>query len=340
MSAIKKLASLRPRDEDDYCHFLRWRISRPLVHRIFLLLFGLSAVYLLLTLPAGLRGRMKGYPVYRYDSAGLRFYKGKAEIRARSGYTAYVGDVEKGIAKGAGSLYNREGRKVYQGEFDNNRYEGQGTQYWQNGSRQYEGAFENGMRSGEGILYNERGSEVFAGRFQSDAPLYEELVGKKTEELSQMYQGDRTVYEQPGEMFVFMEDISAIYHAEDGSETLNGDWVSTGVYVLRSDLPSGEEKLEAPEQLEEHFDNLCYEGSTYLAAGEAASIFCLRQSTGEEIFQDMQEAELVERLEDVFEITDYEEDYEIYIRTYEKSGMQYTFFYEEPEGRFYFYYIS
>ena len=300
MSAIKKLASLRPRDEDDYCHFLRWRISRPLVHRIFLLLFGLSAVYLLLTLPAGLRGRMKGYPVYRYDSAGLRFYKGKAEIRARSGYTAYVGDVEKGIAKGAGSLYNREGRKVYQGEFDNNRYEGQGTQYWQNGSRQYEGAFENGMRSGEGILYNERGSEVFAGRFQSDAPLYEELVGKK----------------------------------------LNGDWVSTGVYVLRSDLPSGEEKLEAPEQLEEHFDNLCYEGSTYLAAGEAASIFCLRQSTGEEIFQDMQEAELVERLEDVFEITDYEEDYEIYIRTYEKSGMQYTFFYEEPEGRFYFYYIS
>lgn len=340
MNVIKKLAALRPKDEEDYCRFLRWKISRPLIHRMLLLFFGLSAAYLFLSRPADFMGSMRSDPVYQYDSLALKFCKGKVEIRARSGYTAYIGNVERGIVKGDGTLYDSEGRKVYQGEFEKNLYEGQGTQYWPNGSRQYEGAFEEGMRNGEGVLYNENGNEVFTGNFWADTVLYEELVGKKTAELSEIYQGDRTVYQQQGEMFVFMEDIDAVYHAKDGSGTLEGDWMSTGVYVLRSDFPSGEESLESPEQLKKYFDNLCYEGSTCMEAGEAVSALCLGQRMEKEIFRDMQEAKLIKSLEDVFEIDSYEEAYEIYIRTYEKNGMQYTFFYEDPEGRFCFYSIS
>ena len=89
---------------------------------------------------------------------------------------------------------------------------------------EYAGQFLKGQWSGAGVLYNSGGNQIFTGNFLAGRLLYSEFLGKTTAEVAAMYSGQSTVYNSSSEHCVSMDEINALYTANDGSESLSAEW--------------------------------------------------------------------------------------------------------------------
>lgn len=114
-----RLLDVRPRDAGDYYPFLGWIVSRRLAMAALVVVSLFCIGFLWNSRPERTQSD-NPYKAYRYDSLMLKFATGKVQILGKSGYTAYIGDVEGGTVKGRGTLYGPEGNIVYDGEFDAN----------------------------------------------------------------------------------------------------------------------------------------------------------------------------------------------------------------------------
>lgn len=328
--------NLAPRDKTDYYKVIRWLISRRLAYVLVTSVIFLCICLLVLMNPPEWIGD-RGYHVYNYNSYLLRFQNGSVGIRGKDGHLAYVGAVGKGGVNGKGTLYSKSGQTVYKGAFKGNVYHGQGILYQNSGTLEYVGAFVNGVKQGEGELYNENSSLIYKGNFQNDQIIYEELVGKKTEEISEKYLGQRIIYTKDEEICVGMPEIQALYHGSDGADTLDGSWYSGGVYILKSSITTGDKTFTKMKEVTEYFGNPIYQGNTFASFSEMAAMELLTESI---LFQNRPRMSTSSELEDVYEVDAIPSDYEIYIYTYERDGIQYTFFTESVSDGFGFYLIE
>ena len=138
---LSGLFSIKPRNKHDYFPILGFLVSRKLAFSV-VIIVGLLCLYYLFFInpPSRLASGMEdGLRVYDYDSIPLRFVNDQVRIRAKSGYTAYEGAVERGYASGYGTLYSQDGQRVYEGQFAQNKYEGTGTLYYPSGQPRYFG---------------------------------------------------------------------------------------------------------------------------------------------------------------------------------------------------------
>lgn len=335
---LGKVSDVRPRHKRDYYRAGKWLVSRRLLYWVSFTLCVISIWYILTALPANIWKKSGEYPAYRYNSLMLKFYSGKVKITGETGYTAYIGQVKKGAVEGEGSLFRKDGTLLYAGEFEKNQYQGEGTLYRRNGTKSYSGSFQAGMKQGDGKLFNENGTLIYAGNFQNDELVYEELTGKKTEELAQIYQGDLTVYSSGDMLFAHMPEIHAMYCAENAGDTMEGGWEISAVYILKDKIPSPKGWLSSEEELTSWFGKAEYSGTTRAEPAEAAAINCLQDA--EESFGVLPRFETEAELADAFQVTGVEPDFEVYIRTYRQEGLYYTFFGKDRESGFSFYLIQ
>lgn len=360
---FRKLTDIRPRDKHDYYGIFGWLVSKRLA--FFLIAFvGLaSAVYLTKIQPLSVFTSDKaGIKTYSYDSIPLRFTKGKVRILGKSKYLAYEGDVEKGAAKGSGVLYRKDGTKVYEGQFENSKFQGTGVSYYPteqiqykgsfqknvysgsgelyrtNGSLEYKGAFLNGMKEGEGSLYDSGNNVVYEGNFSKNQLLYSDFVGKSTAQVNGIYVGKKTIYTDEEYFVVDMADIDAVYYGKQQEETLSDEVAVEGVYVLKSIFEYSGKELDSIYQIGQIMGDAVYEGNAYVILPEAVAIHILNRS-GNDFYGEVIE-ESVQILKDAVNVNAYDEEYSVYIYSYVKDGLRYTFFGKDRSGKFAMYLIE
>lgn len=354
-----RLFDVRPRDERDYYSFLGWFVSRRLAMAAVVLVSVLCVGFLWSSRPRHAEND-NPYKAYKYNSIPLKFTTGKVQILGKSGYTAYIGDVENGTVKGRGTLYGPEGNLVYDGEFDGNAYNGTGK-YYENACLKYEGEFKDNLYEGEGKLY--RGSEalwyeggfhlgrmsgkgtlydaaqtpVYQGSFLEDRIVYRELIGKTSGEIAGIYTGAREIVTAEGLYEVYMKDIDAVYFGEDAGNTLEEEFTVGGVYVLQGQVSLNGRTAEDIVQVRECLGDPVYEGNTYLEPADEIALNKACNLAGENVLYGR--AKYKERLlyDDVAEAGEFDEAYQAYIYIFESDGIIYTFFCRDKDEKFDFY---
>lgn len=362
-ASASKLLDVKPRRESDYLPFLGWLVSRKLAVA-FVVVIGIFSACLLWSLKPKKPQEDNAYKAYKYDSFALRLADGKVAILAKSGYTAYVGDVEGGVVKGQGTLYGKDGNTIYEGAFDVNAYNGDGTLYYPSGQPAYEGTFRDNAYDGEGKLYREDGTlkyegdflcgsmsgagtlydaaqqAVYTGHFRNDRILYQELLGKKSAEVAQMYTGRREVYTGDAVYCVYLRDIGAVYSGEDGSNSLDEAFLVSGVYVLQQDILLEGEIVHKIPDLQRILGTPIYQGNTLLEPKDMVALNKTCDLVGENTLYGRAAYREDAVFDDVTELSDFPKDYQAYIYVYEKDGLVYTFFCKDKDNGFDFYFIE
>jgi hypothetical protein len=357
------LFNIKPKDEKDYYSFLGFMISRKLAMGLVVVISVLCISFLLTDKSDG-TSDVSAYKTYKYNSIPLKFKTDKVAILAKSGYTAYVGDVENGMVKGTGVLYNSDGNVVYDGEFDENKYngqgklyypntqleyegefkdneyEGEGTLYRENGTKMYSGNFNNGEMSGEGQLYSSTQEPIYSGNFQNGEIIYPELLDKDTTEVSTMYTGSREIYMSDDIYCVYMKDINAIYYGEDQSNSLDESFKVTGVYVLKNSINIDSVEFDKIDDVAGGMDRLVYEGNTILSDSDEIALNKTCEANGGDVLYGKSTYKEEAVFDDVFEVSSFDRQYAVYIYVYEKNDIIYTFFCKDKNEGFDYYLIE
>ena len=344
-----RLFDVRPRHKKDYYPFLQWLVSKRLAFAIVVVLGIVCTFYLYTTLPKGFfTGGTATVRTYRYNAIPLKFYSGTVRILAGDGHVAYVGEVDKAHCVGQGTLYDKEGGKIYEGSFDNDMYngqgllyypegtvhyngnfvnnlfQGQGTSFRSNGTTEYTGEHDAGRRNGTGTLYNAAASPIFTGTFQLDQIVYGQFLGKTTAEAAQMYTGSTTTYSGNGEYAVSMDEIGAAYSAVGGASTLDGNWTVNSIYVLSDAFPVEGGELTTINQLSDYFGQPDYYGVSAVTLPEGVAINLLGRSGDDTLGQ--VSITSTAAFEQVYTVSQYDKNYEVYLYNYLKDGLLYTFY--------------
>ncbi len=362
--AFSNIFNIKPRNKDDYFSVSRWLIGKRFAFALVIVIGVLSLYFLVVVADIGqyIRKKSDGYPVYKYNSVALRFKDANVKIKAKGGYIAYKGAVKKGYAEGLGELYSEDGNLVYsgnfskskfngngtlyyptgetkyQGEFKDNMFEGTGTLYKRNGSKDYKGSFVADKKEGEGTLYDDGDNQTFVGTFHSDNIVYDQFLGKSTQEVGQMYMGNVKIYTFNGNSVVNMKNIDAMYVLTDQSQSIDEAGKVDQVYVLKNTFCYGQNTLTDIKQVEEALGNPSFEGNSYITFPEACGIETLIKNEAE-VGIDVN-LQGTSTFDEVFEVTSYDTDKEIYMYSFRVDEVTYTFFTRMKAGPFFMYMIE
>ena len=329
---LPQLMRVAPKNEKDYFNFFFWRVSKKLGCIIVtgLALFCLAAVFFL---KSGGALNYSECPVFDYDSFFLKFYSGKAEIRASDGHTAYIGEVKGGGVNGSGVLYDKDGNLVYKGEFEDNVYSGEGILYQTGNVRQYEGELQEGVPSGAGKLFDRQGRKIYEGNFLNGGIVYEELAGIPTAQTAEKYTGKQEIYEFADRLSVFMEDIDAVYCAVGSGDALDGEWTVESLYILSDEFRAGREQADTYKEIANSLGGSIYHGITKASIQDMIAWICMRgDGCAEDVGADSESPVTVTKsMENVYEVEGTENGLEFWIEVYENEGFRYTFFFESDE---------
>jgi hypothetical protein len=286
------------------------------------------------------------------------------EILGKSGYTAYIGNVESGVVSGTGTLYRPDGSVVYSGEFADNKYNGTGKLYYENsnlkyegtfidnvyqgegkeyredGSLQYEGEFADDEKSGTGKLYDSGGNLVYSGEFQMGEVRYPQFLGKATTEAAELYAGKRIVYESDYDYCVYMRDIAAVYCGEDGTDSLDGNWNIATVYVLKPEIALDGAFYSDIDEIKKVLGEPVYEGNTNLTLADEVALNAAIEYEGQDALFGEASLTQTELYSDAYQIDGYEKDYTAYLYVFDQDGILYQFFCKDIGDGFSYYSIS
>ena len=361
-----RLLDVRPKNKNDYFTIFGWMVSKRLAYAGIVIVGVLSLWYIgattkifsKLTSNGGLR-------TYSYNSVLLRLAKDKVRIKAKSGYIAYEGDVSKGYATGEGSLYSKNDVLLYNGSFLKNKYEGDGSQYYDSGALHYTGAFHNNLYEGDGKLYREDGTEeyeggffsgkkeghgklmdggnnpIYDGNFSADEIVYSELLGKSADEVRSMYFGKQIMYEESPDMgsdtVMHLKDINAMYLAQgDGSAADDANKV-TQVIVLKDTFSMGSTVADDIEDLKSLMGSPIYEGNSAVILPEAIAINVLNDQ--KRTMNGKVDMDVTVVYSDDIIVNSIATDYPVYVYTFERGDLVYSFVCKERGGGFVFYEI-
>ena len=347
---FRNLLDVKPRNKWDYYSLFRWQVSKRLAFALVVALGLVAALYIAITVPRDfLKGEGGSVPTYAYRSIPLKFYDGKVKILAREGYLAYDGNVKDGAAVGEGVLYASDGSKVYEGAFADNMYNGEGTQYYpnglpkyigsftdnlyngtgsdyrENGTLEYTGGYINGLRAGAGTLHDSVGDPIFKGNFRNGEIAYADFLNRPTGEIAGLYSGDTEVYQSEKEYCVVMKDIDSVYSVKDGSNTLENEWTADRLYVLKNSIMLEGTTCVTIRQLHDILGEPLYYGTAWVNLPEAAAWNVLAARQPEELVSVDITAQ--EGLEGVYAVSDYDRDFQMYLYSFEKAGVLYTFYF-------------
>ena len=362
-----KLLDVRPKHKDDYYSIFGWMVSKKLAYAAIVIIGVLSIWYIgSSTKVFAAFGQNGGLRTYNYNSVLLRFAKNKVRIKGKSGYIAYVGDVEKGYATGHGDLYSPDDVLLYSGDFVKNEYEGSGNQYYEDGimhytgsfhenlyegigrlfredgTLEYEGSFAFGMKEGEGKLFDGGSNVVYEGDFSSDRIVYSALLNKDATEIAGKYFGKTVLYESGDDIgegtSMYLKDIDVICSMVSDGSAADDSEKTEAVYVLSNEYHSGESEASNLDQLKKLFGAPAYEGNSNVIFPEAVAINIINEY--KPVFDGKVKTDTEENFSDDIFVNSYDRDYKVYVYTFMKGDLMYSFVSPDSNGDFEFYYIT
>ena len=359
-----KLLDVKPKHKKDYYTVGNWMISKKLAFAAVVILGALSLLYIFaVRKPFGNFGSADGIKTYKYTSMALRLQTGKVRITGRGGYLAYEGNVEKGYTKGYGTLWDKQGSTVYIGNFEKSKYEGNGTLYYtgeivhytgdfhenifegtgklyrESSTLWYQGEFVAGRKEGEGNLYDNGGTKVFEGIFAADEIAYSQLVGKTTADMAQQYIGRRKVFTGTDEMAVYLSDIDAVYSIPTENKELGDSSTIDAIYVLHDHINFGGNICTNIAQVRDIMGTPTYQGDSFATYPEICGIY--EMSKNRKIYSGTPEISFTQELDDLITVDSYTLSYPVYLYTFERDGLLYSFLTRDEAGTgFDMYFIS
>lgn len=361
---FQKLSDVKPKSQEDYLTVGAWLVSRKLALLLILGACVLCGSYIWMVKPQSVGGESP-YKTYKYNSPALKLQTDTVCILGKSGYKAYVGQIQEGVITGIGTLYRKDGTVAYAGEFSGNAYNGQGKRYYEsenlwyegtfsdnefdgegslyreNGTLQYEGEFLRGYMEGAGVLYDGGENPVYTGSFQKNEIRYEELLGKTASQTAQMYTGERRVYESEEDYCVVMPDINAAYYSVSGDASLDGEWMTKGVYVFKDYLYINGVKVQDIQEVRALLGEPEYEGNTNVSGNDAVAVneaYSL-MDIGDILYGKV-EMSTTPLFEEVIRVDSYDTGYLVYIYVFQTKDRTYTFYCGEKEKEFAFYLLE
>ncbi|SEF39029.1 MORN repeat-containing protein [Butyrivibrio sp. Su6] len=355
--------NLKPRNKNDYITVFGWMISRRLVHAM-IIVIGVLSIYYIASETSIFKqfGQNGGIKTYKYDSVRLRLVSDNVRITGKSGYLAYEGQVEKGYVTGKGTLYSKEGNVVYEGDFVNNKYEGQGllnypsgntmytgqfhdnlfdgegTLYREDGTFEYIGEFDLGEKNGKGVLYDNGENEIYSGAFSSDSIVYSELLGKTVQEAADYYKGSQVLYQMDDDIAVYMKQIEGVYYGKGEEDSLDDSIKIESVYVLKDYFGYGNTNIDTITKLKSILGDPIYEGNSTVVFPEVVCINKLNES--ENSLSGRVTVSTTELYSDVIEVNEFDNKYVVYIYSFRRGDLIYSFVCKGQGEYFDFYYVS
>jgi hypothetical protein len=250
----------------------------------------------------------------------------------------YTGTFDQNKYEGVGTQNYDNGVMHYRGTFHENLYEGSGTLFRQDGTRAYVGDFSRGLMSGDGTLYDTGDNEIYSGAFAGGSIVYSELLGKTVSQVSECYKGHRDLYTTSSESVAYMDGINALYHAQSDTEALDDEETVDAVYVLSDVYTFGGDALDTISELEEVFGDPYYEGNSNVILPEAVAINTLKSQ--KTTFLDKVDMDVNREFSDVAEINSFDRDYVVYIYSFRRGDIMYSFVCKEKSDYFEFYYLT
>ena len=362
---FSNLFNVKPRNKDDYYELFGWLISKRLAFAI-VIVVGVASGIFLYSMRAVFfpKAEVNNIKTYSYNSILLKFAKGKVRIKGKSGYLAYEGDVQGGYCKGQGTLYNPQDHVVYQGAFEKNMYEGSGMSYYpsgtlqytgtfhenlfsgngklyrESGTMEYEGGFDRGMKEGSGVLYDTGQDPLFIGEFSQDDIRYSSLLGDTPEDMATAYDGATTMYVKDNEHLRLMPDIRAMTLEQNDSESVEDElYTVRTVYVLRNFIRFGGQAYGKLSDIQALLGDPIYEGISRATLGEVVAVDYLNDHTDGQVLYGYADMEISPLYTEYSEVESYETGYEVYLHTYKREGLIYTFVGKDNVDSFDFYYV-
>lgn len=362
---LTKVLNVKPKDKDDYYQMGNWLVSKKLAFAMVLVVGVLSLVYIASSWSGLFPGRSDGrIKTYSYNNILLKFAKGTVRIKGKSGYLAFEGDVSGGSCNGTGELRNPAGFVVYQGNFAKSMYEGVGTQYYddgtihydgnfhenlyqgmgtlyrKNGSVEYEGAFAFNKKEGQGTLFDMGHNTIFAGQFTEDEIKYTDLLGKNNSEVAEAYKGERTLYKTKQENVRYMADIDAMSVEFIDEDSIDSEAMVESVYVLKDYFNCASGQLKNFKDISTVLGQPVYVGASYGTFPELLAVDKLARKWERVLFSGEPDIDYSSLYNEYVEVTDYENQYEVYLHSYSQDGLIYTFVTEPGLETFYFYFVQ
>lgn len=357
------MLNFKPRNKNDYVTIFGWMISRRLVHAM-IIVVGVLSIYYIASETSIFKqfGSNGGIKTYSYDSIRLRLVDDKVRITAKDGYVAYEGQVAKGYVTGEGTLYDENGTIVYTGSFENNKYEGQGylnypsgnikysgqfhdnlfhgegTLFREDGTYDYIGDFEMGYKNGKGVLYDNGENEIYVGGFSSDSIVYSELLGKTVQQAAECYKGTQILYQMDEDIAVYMKQIDGVYYGKSDTDSLDDDIKIESVYVLQDYFCYGNTVIDTITDLKGVFGNPIYEGNSAVIFPEVVCINKLCETTN--VLNGRVDVTTTELFTDVIDVENFDNTYVVYIYSFRRGDLVYSFVCPGKAEYFAFYYVS
>ncbi len=362
---FSNLFNVRPRNKDDYYEIFGWLVSKRLAFAVVIVVGVVSGIFLY-TMRAVFfpQAEVNNIKTYSYNSILLKFAKGKVRIKGKSGYLAYDGDVQSGYCKGQGTLYNPNEQVVYKGAFEKNMYEGNGISYYpsgalqysgtfhenlfsgtgklfrESGTMEYEGGFDRGMKEGTGVLYDTGQDALFTGEFSQDDIRYSSLLGDLPEDLANAYDGKTMMYVNGDERLRLMSDIKAMTLELHDTESVEAEqYTVSSVYVLKNFIRFGGKAYGALSDIQAILGEPIYEGVSRATLGEVVAVNYLNDHSDGQVLYGYADMEISPLFTEYSEVLSYDRNYDVYLHTYKREGVIYTFVGRSNVDSFDFYYI-
>jgi len=164
-----------------------------------------------------------------------------------------------------------------------------------------------GKKNGSGKLYDNGSNLIYTGSFSQDELLYSALLGKKVSEVADTYKGKRTLYEDDRNFAVVLEDIDAM-------------------------------SMTTIEEVKKFFGTEDYQGNSEVNMPEAVAINWIADYRSNS--QRRVEMELSSEYDDYLVVEEFDVGYTVYIYSFHKDGLIYTFICQDSAGNFSFYSIE
>ena len=133
-----------------------------------------------------------------------------------------------------------------------------------------------------------------------------------------------------------MTEIDAVYAVKDGSNTLENEWTVDRIYVLRDTVPLEGGNCGSIREIMSVMGQPLYFGTVWVELPEAVAWNLLAGERPNQLERVDVTAEPT--FENVFSVSDYDRDYQLYLYTFEYDGLLYHFYFTQSgESQFLMY---
>ena len=159
------------------------------------------------------------------------------------------------------------------------------------------------------------------------------------EPVAQTYMGTRKLYVSGSDRVRICEDIGVMTEEVLDDDSIDDDAAVEAVYVMDNYVRIGGKRRQTFDDLNGVFGEAAYTGESYATLPELLVINRLNDTANTDVIAGPGEITETNVFTEYTQVDGYQEDYAVWLHSYEKDGLVYNFVSSKEDDGFSFYYI-